>query len=86
MRTTVAVAMGVSVLFVGLIAMSQAAQDAESSAMNASDGGAAYNTSVELFTGFGEVGGQLVVFGGVAAIVLGSLGLLYLAGRSGGRR
>lgn len=86
MRTTVAIALAVSVLFVGVIAMSQAAQDSEATAMNASDGGAAYNTSVDLFTGVGEVGGQGVVFFGVAAIVLSSLGLLWLAGNNRGRR
>lgn len=86
MRTTVAIAIAVSVLFLGVTAMSQAAQDAESTGLNASDGGAAYNTSVELFTGLGTVGGQAVVYGGVAAIVLGSIGLLWLAGNSRGRR
>lgn len=84
MRMTVAVGMAVSVLFVGIIAMSEAAQQAKPQ-LNSSAANATYNTSVGVFTGVGQAGGEGVVWFGVAAIIVGALVLLVVAG-SGGRR
>lgn len=85
MRVSVAMGMAISVLFVGVIAISEAAQQSEQRAMNASNSSArAYNVSVDVFGGVGQTGEGIVWFG-IAAIVLVALGILVVAGRSGGR-
>lgn len=83
MRVTVAVGLGVLMMFIGVSALSQSAQQAEPTAMNSSGGGDAYNLSTEVFDGIGQAAGPGVVFMGVAAIVLVALGVLVAAGRSG---
>lgn len=83
MRTTVAVGLGVVIMFIGAMALSESAQQSEETAMNSSSGGEAWNLSTEVFDGIGQVAGPGVVFMGVAAIVLVSLGLLVAAGQNG---
>lgn len=83
MRTTVGVGLGVVILFIGTIALSEGAQQSEATAMNSSSGAEAWNVSTEVFNGIGQVAGPGVVWMGVAAIVLVSLGILVTAGRSG---
>lgn len=85
MRVTVAVMTAISVLFVGVYAMSEAAQQAEPSTQSTA-ANQSYNMSVDVFTGISQGGGQGIVYFGVAAIVLVSLGFLVYAGASGGGR
>lgn len=85
MRTTVGVMLGVVIMGIGLPALSFAAQDAEEPAQNTTNGGDAYNLSTDVFGGIGDAAGPGIVFMGVAAIVIVSLGILVVAGRSGGR-
>lgn len=84
-RTSVAGLMAISVLFVGVFAISESAQQSEDTAMNASNSSAdAWNLSVDIFGGIGQAGVGIVWFG-IAAVILVALGFLIVAGQSGGR-
>jgi hypothetical protein len=84
MRTSVAVVMAVSVLFVGFVAVSQSAENVESTAVNGSNATHdAYNLSTGVFDNVGTYGSRALVYGGVGAIVVVSLGYLVMAGRRG---
>jgi len=87
MRATVAILTGISVLFVGVFALNDAAKDAYDPAVvnGTNETAAAYNTSQQVFNQMGQTGADAVVWMGVAAIILLSLGLLVGASRSGGR-
>lgn len=82
MRTLLAVGLAVVVMFVGVTAVSESAQQAEP-AVTTTPQQEAFDLGTSVFGGIAEAAGPAVVFGGVAAIVLGSLGLLVVAGRSG---
>lgn len=84
MRTTVAVLLAITILFVGFTAVSESAQQTEQIALNNS-GGDAWNLSTDVYGGIGEAGSSALVYGGIGAIVLVSLGVLVAAGNSGGR-
>lgn len=83
MRTTVATLLSISVLFVGVIAISESAQQTKPT-LNSSAANTSYNVSVDVLTGLGQAGIGIVWFG-IAAVVLVSLGLLVVAGGTGGR-
>jgi hypothetical protein len=80
---TVAVVAAISILFGGVIAISESAQQVQPT-LNSTSANASYNMSVSVFTGVSQAGTG-VVWGGIAAIVLVALGILVVAGRSGGR-
>ena len=85
MRTVIGTLGGISVLFVGIFAISQAAQQAKGPAVengtNAT--GSAYNTSTEVFGAIGQTAGPGVALMGIAAVILVFLGFLVYVGRSG---
>lgn len=82
MRTILGIGLAVSILFVGVTAVSESAQqhsattDAGNSSVALADG---------VFGGTIEAAGPAVVIGGIAAVIVVSLGILLTAGRSGGR-
>lgn len=82
LRVSLAVGIAVSVLFVGVTAISESAQQHTPDSAAGSDGAALADG---VFGGALEAAGPAVVVGGVAAIVLVSLGVLLSAGRTGGR-
>lgn len=86
MRVTVAAVTAITALFVGVTAISESAQQAQPtlSSANSSAANASYNLSVGVFTGASQAGIGIVWFG-VGAIVVVALGMLVMAGRSGGR-
>jgi hypothetical protein len=84
MRTSVATLGGISMLFVGVYALSEAAQQSETQATSTSAGATAWDLSTSVFDGIGVAGGSGVVFMGVAAFILVSLGALVST--AGGRR
>lgn len=83
-RASVAILGGITMLFVGFIAVSNAAQSAQPNAMNGSQNAQdAYNATEGVFNGLGQAMGPGVVWMGVAAFVMIALGYLYLASQSG---
>ena len=83
-RSSVAILGGISMLFVGIIAVSMAAQSSESTAMNGSQNAQdAYNATEGVFNGLGQAMGPGIVWMGVGAFVLISLGYLVYAAQSG---
>jgi hypothetical protein len=87
MRATVAILTGISVLFVGVIAMNDAAESAYEPAVinGTNESAAAYNVSQQTFNQLGVAGGDGIVWMGIAAIILLALGLLVVASNRGGR-
>ena len=84
MRTSVATLGGISILFVGIFAIAQAAQNSQDAAYSAGNGSAAaWNMSHDVFQGVGTAAGPGVVWMGIAAMILVFLGVLVAAGRSG---
>lgn len=81
MRTTVAALGAISFLFVGVTAISESAQQAEPT-IDSEAGNASYQLGVDVFGGVSQAGIGIVWFG-VAAIVVVSLGLLVVAGNGG---
>lgn len=85
MRTILAVGASASMLVAGVVALSRAASQVEGTAMNDSTASAeAYNASSEVFGGLATAAGPGVVWMGVGAVVLVSLGIL-VASFGGGR-
>jgi hypothetical protein len=82
MRTVVAALGGIVILFVGVFAMSESAQQAQP-ALNTTAANESYAAAEQVFGGVAGSGGQAVVWGGIAAVVLIGLGFLLMAGRSG---
>jgi len=78
MRVTVAVGVAVSMLVAGGVALSRAASEARGPAVTngTNESAAAYNATREVFGGFLTAAGPGVVWFGVAAVVLVSLGIL----------
>ena len=86
MRTSVAAVMSISVLFVGVFAISESAQQSKQTALGGSQASSnAYNTGVSVFDGVVQGGGTGIVWFGVAAVVIVALGALVFAGSGGGR-
>ena len=88
MRASVAILGGISILFVGVIAISNGAQEAYDPAVTngTNETAAAYNATEGVFEGITTAGGDAVVWMGVAAFILIALGLLYMAVPGRGRR
>lgn len=84
MRTTLSVMMGVSVLFVGTFALSEAG-DQHKDNLSSSTAENASSVADGVFGGLLSGGGQGIIWFGVAAIILVSLGLLVGVSRGGGR-
>lgn len=82
MRVTIAVVTAVSVLFVGVIAISESAQQTKP-ALNSTAANESYAAAEGIFGGVIQGGGSGIVLFGVAAIVVVGVGLLVTAGRSG---
>jgi len=82
MRTTVGILGGISILLVGSFALAEGAANANSATSTAAGNNAA-TVSQEVFGGVLTAFGPAVVWMGVAAIVLISLGYLVAAGSSG---
>lgn len=84
MRTTVAALGAITILFVGLTGVSESAQQVKPT-LNSTTANQTYNMSVGVFGGVSEGTATALPWFGVAAIVLVALGLLVVAGKSGGR-
>lgn len=82
MRASVAILGAVTFLFVGFTAISESAQQAEPS-VSSTPANESYQLGVDVFTGVGQAGGQMLVLGGIGAIVVISLGVLVVAGGGG---
>lgn len=82
-RTSVASLLSIVVLFVGLFAVSESAQQHQSG-VNSTAGENASSLADGVFGGVFSAG-QGIVWFGVAAFVVVALGLLVAAGASGGR-
>jgi len=71
-------------LFVGWFALSNAASGVESTALNSSNASAtAYNATAGITSGLGQAFGPAIVWMGIAAIVLISLGYLVAVSSNG---
>lgn len=79
LRAMLAVGLVVSVLFVGVTAISQSAQQHDATT-NAGNESAALADGV--YDGLGQAAGPALVFGGIAAVIVVALGILLSAGRS----
>lgn len=84
MRTIVAITATLSMIFVGLLAISEQAQEFSPDANTSDATNSTYDLSRDLFEGVFNVGGEGMVWFGVGAIVIVAMGLLVAAG-SGGR-
>lgn len=86
MRTIGAILIGTVMFFVGLFSLSYQSQSVESTVTNSTNpnAGPAYNMTNDIFDGVAQAGGQSLVWFGVAAIILVSLGFLVYS-FSGGR-
>lgn len=82
MRVTVAVLMAISVLFVGVFALSEGAQQTEPS-LNSTAANDSYSLANEVYGGILGSAGPGIVWFGIAAIIVVALGYLVIAGRSG---
>jgi len=71
-------------LFVGFIAVSNAATSSRANAQNSTEEASqAYNATEQVFNGLGEAMGPGIVWMGIAAFIMIALGYLYLASQSG---
>lgn len=77
--------MAVVMAVVGIQAIgTQAGSSRDAAVANGTnESAAAWNMTTQIFAGGGEALAPALVFGGVAAVVLVSLGILVTAGRSG---
>lgn len=86
MRASVAVVASISMAVVGIFAMSQASQQAAPTVNNSSnDTQAAAEAANQVFGGFFEALSPSLVWMGIAALVLVSLGILVASFSGGGR-
>jgi hypothetical protein len=85
MRTSVGILGGITVLFVGFMALAESAGQTQSTAYGAGDSASsAWNMTNQIFAGAGEAAAPAIVWMGVGAFILVALGLL-LAGAGGAR-
>lgn len=85
MRTSVAVVAAASMAVVGFLSLSRAADSSRETALNSSNqSAAAYNATTQLLDGIGQALAPGLIWMGIAAIVLVSLGVL-VATVGGGR-
>jgi hypothetical protein len=83
-RSSVAILGGIMMLVVGIIGLSNAAESAESNALNSGNNSAeAYNATEGVFNGLGQAMGPGVAMMGIAAFVLIALAYLYASMQSG---
>lgn len=80
-RTVLASLTAISVLFVGVFAMSESAQQAEPT-LNTTAANESYSVAEQVFTGMGQAGTGIVWFG-IAAIVVVALGFLVMSAGGG---
>jgi len=85
MRTILAIGLAVAIVFVGITAVSEQAQQVSPTVTGGTAAGDAYNLTEETFEGVGIALSPGLVLGGVAAVVLVALGVLVGAA-GGGRR
>lgn len=87
MRASIGLLGGIVVLFIGVIGIGRSADLAYKPAVtNGSNASAsAYNMSVGVFEGLGTAAAPGVVWAGVAAFVILSLGFLVAVSNGGGR-
>lgn len=71
-------------LFVGVIALSEAAQQSETEASSTESGTTAWELGATVFDGIGIASSSATVFFGVAAVILVALGVL-VSTAGGGR-
>jgi len=85
MRSSVAILLSIVVLFVGVTAISDAALNAEDTAVQngTNQSASAYNMTTEVFGGLTEAAAPGLVWFGIGAIILVALGFLVYAGSSG---
>lgn len=76
--------LAISVLFVGLTAVSESAQQTQPT-LSTTNANESFDLATGVFGGVGQAGGQALVWMGIGSIVVVSLGLLVAAGRGGGR-
>lgn len=84
MRTIAAISMMITMVLVGVWAISEQAQRFNPDGNTSSSANETYNLSVDVFGGFLNTAGSGMIWFGVAAIVLVACGLL-LAASQGGR-
>jgi len=83
MRASIAALGSISILFVGVVAISESAQQADPE-VSSQAGNESFQLATDVFGGIGQAGVGIVWFG-VAAVVLIALGMLVVAGQQGGR-
>ena len=85
MRALAGVLLAIVIVFVGIIAISTAAQESRDAAViNGTNASAdAWNATTNVTEKVMEGGGQIVVYGGIGAAILVALGFLLSAGMSG---
>jgi len=84
-RTSVAGLLAIPLLFIGVTAISESAQQTEQTAVNASaESHDAYNMSTTVFNDVAQGGGEAIVWFGIAAVIIVAVGFL-VAGGTGGR-
>ena len=84
MRASIALLGGTSILFVGIFAISNAAQSSESTALSASNESAnAYNATTGITEGITQAAGPGIVWMGVAAFIVIALGYLVVSSGRG---
>lgn len=87
MRTVIAVGVAVCMVFIGFHALGTQAQLSEDAAVEngTNDSEAVWNMTTELYGGGGTALAPALVWMGVAAVVLVSLGVLLTVAPGGGR-
>lgn len=87
MRLSIGVLGGIVLLFIGIFAINESAEQAyEPAVTNGSNASAsAYNTSEAVLQGVTNATVSYLVYAAVAAFILVSLGILLVASRGGGR-
>lgn len=87
MRISIGILGGIVLLFVGIFAINESAEQAyEPAVTNGSNASAsAYNTSEAVIQGVAQSTTPYLVYAGVAAFILVSLGILLVASQRGGR-
>ena len=85
MRALAGVAIVIVIVFIGLIAISTAAQQSKDAAViNGTNASAdAWNATTDVTEGIGESAGTLLVYGGIGAALIVALGFAVKAAGSG---
>lgn len=83
LRVSLAALLAIPLLFIGVIAMSESAQQVEPT-LNSTSANTSYSVAEQVFNGVSTAGIGIVWFG-IAAVVVVALGFVVFAGQSGGR-